>query len=53
MTQRPVISLQPVNRDPDTRVLSYNFDQIVEWMGRMNAYVAELEARIAALEAAP
>ena len=49
----PVLLLQPIVTEPDTRTLSYNYDQIVEWTKRLCAYVGELEARIAALEASP
>lgn len=49
----PILILQPITMEPDTRTLSYNYDQIQEWTKRMCAYVDTLKARIAALEAGP
>lgn len=37
-------------QNPSARTIQYNFKQLEEWTQRMCAYVATLEARIAALE---
>jgi len=48
----PVLSLQPILREPDTRTLSYNYDLIVEWTRRMCAHLAAKTAELqAAIEA--
>lgn len=53
MDECPLLVLQPVLSSSDARTIQHNFQQIELWTRQMCAYAESLEARIAALEAAP
>lgn len=46
----PLMQLNPVRDAQDVRTLQLNFQKLVEWNQLLCAYIATLEARIAALE---